>query len=86
MNTAVEYFEMKAREIGMNHSELARKAFFNKGENAALNYWKRLRGVAGTKDQNLRFEDIKALCFALGIDPTRALLEIEMMEKGRDGK
>ena len=83
MNAAVEYFEKKAEEKNMNHSDLARAAWGSKGENAAINYWKRLRGVAGSKIQRLSYEDMKSLCFALGLDLPRTLFEIEQEEKAR---
>lgn len=83
MNVVVEYFEKKAKEKNMNHSALARAAWPSKGENAAINYLKRLRGVAGSKTQRLSYDDIKTLCFALGLDLPRALLEIEQLEKAR---
>ena len=81
MAKSVDYFLREIEAKGMSHSGVARAAWGEKGSNAAINYWKRLRGAAGTKQQGLKYEDIKALCLALGLDPVRAVIEIEKMEK-----
>lgn len=81
MPTAIDYFLREIAAKGISHSDVARAAWGARGSNAAINHWKRLRGVAGTKQQDLRYEDIKALCLALGLDPVRAVIEIEKLEK-----
>ena len=86
MSNVIGYFEKKRKEAGIkSHAALARKAWPGMGPGKAQAYWKRLRAASGyEKPQRMQFDDLKAVCSALGLDVAKVSWELDQLDAERE--
>jgi len=86
MSTVIEYIDRKRKAAGIkSHSALARKAWPDLEPGKAVAYWKRLRAASGyEKPQRMQYNDLKAVCTALGLDVARVSWDLEQLERERE--
>jgi hypothetical protein len=86
MSNVLEYFEKKRKEAKIkSHAALARKAWPDMEPGKAQAYWKRLRAASGyKKPQRMQYDDLRAICNALGLDAARVSWELDQLDAERE--
>jgi hypothetical protein len=79
----VDYFDKVRKERGFTQQKFADLLWPDKAGNSALMRWRRIRGLKGYEPQELRANDIEAMCQVLGLDLASTTWRIQK-EKEKD--